>query len=75
MSKDKPPKNSETPENVVTITDYFERRAKKFLKKFDTLGAELDELRIQLLENPKKGVNIGTNLYKIRLGSASKGTG
>ena len=39
------PKTGDKPKNSVETTDYFERRAKKFLKKFDTLGAELDELR------------------------------
>ncbi len=61
--------------NKVIVTEFFERRAKKFLKKFKSLSSELSELEKELLENPKKGIYLGSDLYKIRLASKSKGKG
>ena len=61
--------------NKIIVTDFFERRAKKFLKKFKSLASELDELERELLLNPKKGIFLGSDLYKIRLASKSKGSG
>ena len=62
-------------ENKVIVAATFERKTKKFLKKFRTLASELEELEKQLLKDPKKGINLGDNLYKIRLASKSKGKG
>ncbi|MDZ7935302.1 MAG: type II toxin-antitoxin system RelE/ParE family toxin [Emticicia sp.] len=44
-------------------------------KKFRTLQSELRELIEELENNPKKGVNLGGGLFKIRLASDSKGGG
>ncbi len=61
--------------NKVIVTFFFERRAKKFLKKFKSLSSELLELEKELLLEPKKGIFLGSNMYKIRLASKSKSKG
>jgi len=59
----------------VKITRYFEREAKRLLKKYISLKGELDELGKELSKNPEIGEPLGSNLYKIRLAVASKGKG
>ncbi len=61
--------------NKVIVTETFERRVRRFLKKFRSLSEELEKLEQELLENPKKGVCLGSDIYKIRLASKSKGRG
>ncbi len=61
--------------NSVKVTSFFEIRYKRFIKKFSTLEAEIDELTKQLLENPTQGISLGAGLYKIRLASKSKSGG
>jgi len=53
----------------------FNRRAKRLLKKYRSLPAELQQLATRLEANPAQGESLGAGLYKIRLGSASKGGG
>ena len=48
---------------------------KRFSKKFPSLNRELLELKKILLENPKSGVLITGNTYKIRLASSDKNSG
>ena len=45
------------------------------MKKYPSLRNELEALQAQLLENPRMGVKITENLYKIRLAVKSKGRG
>lgn len=40
--------------NKVIVTEFFERRAKKFLKKFKSLASELEELEKELPGRPEK---------------------
>ena len=61
--------------NKVTPTPYFERKYKRFSKKFPSLSSELEDLEQELLSNPKLGEPLGANLYKIRLASQDKGKG
>ena len=61
--------------NKLTATAAFDRRAKRFLRKFPALEQELDELGKELLSNPELGTSIGAGMYKIRLASKSKGGG
>lgn len=61
--------------NRVITTVFFEKKAKKFLKKFKSLGTELRDLEQRLIENPYLGTHLGADLYKIRLASKSKGKG
>jgi hypothetical protein len=62
--------------NVKVIpTVPFKRNVKPLLKKFPSLKVELKELEKELQLNPKLGVPIGKNAYKIRLSVKSKGRG
>lgn len=59
----------------VIVTPNFQREAKKLMKKYRSLKSELAELAEQLEENPKMGILIGEDTYKIRLAVKSKGKG
>ena len=59
----------------IILVDKFKKEAKKLLKKYTSLKEELQELKIQLLENPTLGTLIYENTYKIRLAVKSKGKG
>ncbi len=61
--------------NRVEVTPFFERRYKRLSKKFTDLADSLRVLENQLIENPRTGIDLGENIYKIRLGSKSKGRG
>ncbi len=54
---------------------HFDNRFKRFAKKFKTLTDELITLTENLSKNPKQGTSLGGGLYKICLGSDSKGGG
>jgi len=60
--------------NVKTIS-VFEKQAKRLKKKYPSFKRELSVLINLLKDNPKKGVSIGNNCYKIRLAISSKGKG
>jgi mRNA-degrading endonuclease RelE of RelBE toxin-antitoxin system len=60
--------------NVKTIA-VFEKQAKRLIKKYSSLKAELLELIHELKQNPYTGKPIGNNCYKIRIAIASKGKG
>lgn len=59
----------------VILIDNFKREAKRLLKKYPSLKNELVVLQQQLLENPRMGIQIAENVYKIRLSVKSKGRG
>jgi mRNA-degrading endonuclease RelE of RelBE toxin-antitoxin system len=59
----------------IIVIDNFKREAKPLLKKYPSLKQELEGLQTQLLVNPRLGVMITDNLYKIRLAVKSKGRG
>ena len=61
--------------NKIIVSLYFATRFKKLKRKFPSLNDELEELIKRLLENPTLGTSLGANLYKIRMGSKSKGGG
>jgi len=60
--------------NVKTIS-VFEKQAKRLIKKYPSLKKELSLLIGQLKDQPKKGVPIGNDCYKIRVAISSKGKG
>ncbi|WP_310392145.1 hypothetical protein [Hymenobacter sp.] len=62
------------PVSVVT-TPSFLLAAKKLLKKYPSLKADLASLELQLLAKPDSGTPLGQNAYKIRLAIRSKGRG
>jgi len=53
----------------------FERQAKRLIKKYPSLKAEILALGETLKENPNQGTSLGKNCYKIRLAIKSKGKG
>lgn len=53
----------------------FKRRAKRLLKKYDSLTNDLQMLNGLLQQNPTQGTSLGAGLYKIRLAVESKGAG
>lgn len=59
----------------IKLTDDFHRAAKKLLKKYRSLNAELQALSAELKENPRMGILIAEDTYKIRLAVKSKGSG
>jgi hypothetical protein len=59
----------------IELTDTFKKSFKRLSKKFWSLTSELETLVESLESMPKQGVDLGNGLYKIRLASASKGTG
>ena len=59
----------------VKITRQFEKNAKSLIKKYQSLKEELRELQSSLLINPRIGVQIKENIYKIRISVKSKGKG
>jgi mRNA-degrading endonuclease RelE of RelBE toxin-antitoxin system len=59
----------------IELTDNFKKEAKKLIKKYASLRAEIAELGKELAENPTTGTPLGNDVYKIRLAIASKNKG
>ena len=60
---------------IVRITKSFKIAAKPLLKKYPSLSKDLSKLETDLRDNPKLGIPLGYNAYKIRLKISSKGKG
>jgi mRNA-degrading endonuclease RelE of RelBE toxin-antitoxin system len=61
--------------NRVIVTPLFEKKFKRFSKKFPSLYNEIEILENALIQNPALGDPLGANLYKVRLASEDKGKG
>ncbi len=61
--------------NNVIPTVIFEKRFKRFSKKFNSLSEEIAQLEKELMANPKMGESLGAGLFKVRLASKDKGKG
>ncbi len=59
----------------IELTDNFKKEAKKLIKKYASLRAEIAALGKELAENPTAGTPLGNDVYKIRLAIASKNKG
>ena len=59
----------------VILTEPFERKAKRLIKKFPSLKNELQQLSHSLSTDPEQGDHLGNNCYKVRLAIKSKGKG
>ena len=59
----------------VRTISVFERQAKRLLKKYPSFINELRSLTEKLKQNPKGGIPIGHNCYKIRVAIKGKGKG
>lgn len=53
----------------------FRQEAKRLVKKYLSLKSELIDLSDELSKNPKSGVLLRNNIYKIRIAIRSKGKG
>ena len=62
------------PHTVKTIP-HFDREMKRLSKKYVSLKSEYAELIKELEKNPELGTHLGNDIYKIRIGIASKGKG
>jgi len=60
--------------NVLTIPP-FDRQMKRLVKKYPSLKMEYAALIEELEDNPRKGIPLGNNCFKVRLSVASKGRG
>lgn len=56
-------------------TEEFLRQAKRLAKRYHSLAGDINDLQIELKENPDAGVSLGGGKRKIRLGVKSKGGG
>lgn len=59
----------------IELSANFKKEAKRLIKKYPSLKAELTKLFIKLEENPTTGTPLGNDIYKIRLAIASKNKG
>ena len=59
----------------IELSANFKKEAKRLIKKYPSLKAELTQLFIKLDENPTTGTPLGNDIYKIRLAIASKNKG
>lgn len=55
--------------------EIFEKQAKRLTKKYASLKKELLDIVQKLKENPKQGIAIGKNCFKIRIAISSKRKG
>lgn len=53
----------------------FDKQAKRLSKKYPSLKQDLTILINKLEKNPKEGISLGNNFFKIRLQIISKGRG
>jgi len=60
--------------NIETIPR-FEKDVKKLKKKFPKIKNDLTELINKLSSNPKIGINLGENIFKVRFPNSSIPTG
>lgn len=49
----------------------FKKEVKKLIKKYKNIPYDLKNLQEELLSNPKAGIDLGNNCYKIRLANSS----
>ena len=56
----------------IELSENFKKEAKRLIKKYRSLKAELAALVKELALDPKKGVSLGRDIYKVRLSIASK---
>ncbi len=59
----------------ILYTPDFEKQLKRLAKKYRSLPNDLAVLIKELEENPKMGIPLGENCFKIRLAISSKGKG
>lgn len=56
--------------NIKLLANFI-KEVKKLSKKYKKIGDDLKELQNELLANPKSGIHLGNNCYKIRVANTS----
>ena len=59
----------------IVSLENFSKDVKKLFKKYKNISKDLKKLQDTLLKDPKSGIELGENLYKIRLANSSIPTG
>ena len=59
----------------IIASEQFSKNLKRLVKKFASLKNEIKELQEALQKNPRMGIMVKENIYKIRLAVKSKGKG
>jgi mRNA-degrading endonuclease RelE of RelBE toxin-antitoxin system len=59
----------------IIATPPFEKELKQLFKKYPSIKKDIAALGAELLNNPKLGVPLGNDCYKIRMAISSKGRG
>ncbi|MEM6262882.1 MAG: type II toxin-antitoxin system RelE/ParE family toxin [Bacteroidota bacterium] len=59
----------------IIATPHFRRELKKLAKRYTSIRLDFQKLIESLEKNPKQGIDLGRNCYKIRISIASKGKG
>ncbi len=59
----------------IEVSPNFKKEAKKLVKRYPSLKAELANLFLELEDNPTLGRDLGDGIYKIRIAIASKNRG
>ncbi len=59
----------------IFTTENFRREAKRLIKKYSSIKNDLIYLQEQLLKNPRLGIPLGWNCYKIRIAITGKRKG
>ena len=57
----------------IELSNIFKKQLKRYIKKDKNLINEFETLLEKLTENPKYGIPLGNNLFKIRIKGFNKG--
>lgn len=57
------------------VGEEFKRQFKRLAKKYRSLNEDLRAWKIEMLENPLMGSDLGSGVRKVRMSIASKGKG
>ena len=60
---------------IIKYTAIFLKDIKALMKKYPSVGADLEALGERLLNDPQQGDSIGKSCYKVRFAISSKNTG
>ncbi|GGD34828.1 hypothetical protein GCM10012288_06010 [Malaciobacter pacificus] len=52
---------------IIKPLENFKKEAKKLAKKYKEISNDLKKLQEELLNNPKAGIDLGSNCYKIKI--------
>ncbi len=59
----------------VLSTTNFGKQVKQLVKKYPSLVSDLKKLKLLLEANPRAGISLGKDCYKVRIRISSKGKG